>query len=362
MKKLLILKNYNNFIDLLHSNFIIKNDEHHIRLGLEWLINSQINGYRHSFHFAYGWQKEYPETTGYIVPTMLECYKLFKDNRYYNSAKKAIVWLKSIQNSDGSFNDLNNKSQVFDTGQILIGFNYIYENFDEFNIKENLVKSADWLVEVQEHNGSWVKYAYNNIPHTYYSRVGWALIQAGKSVNNEKFYEAGIKNIEWVISQQKKNGFFKYASFDSNPAYLHTIAYILEGLIEIYKLLKDNKIIDTVLKNSEILLELSKDGILCSQYNDRFECVNDEKCLTGIAQWAGVCFDLHQITKKQEYLKEYEKNILFLKSHQIISTNSNINGGITGSLPYNGSYMKYSIPNWSIKFFLDGLLKNYAKK
>jgi len=353
----MILKNYKNFIDILNANYTIKDNMFHLELGLKWLINSQINGYRHSFHFVYGWQKEYPETTGYIVPTMLKCYKLFKNDKYYNSAKKAIVWLKSIQNSDGSFNDLSNKRQVFDTGQILIGFNYIFENFKEFNIKENLTKSANWLVKVQENDGSWAGYAYNNIPHTYYSRVGWALIHAGKLLNSEKFYEAGKKNIEWVISQQKKNGFFNYASFDNNPAYLHTMIYILEGLLESYKLLKSENILDVVLKNSEALLELSKNGILCSQYNENFECVNNEKCLTGIAQWAGVCFDLYQITKKEEYIKEYEKNILFLKSHQIISYNDNINGGLAGSLPYNGSYMKYSIPNWSIKFFLDGLLK-----
>lgn len=357
MKKLLILKNYKNFIDILNSNFTIKDNDYHIKLALNWFLNSQINGYKHSFHFAYGWQEEYPETTGYIIPTMLEGYKKLNEKKYYESAKKAINWLKSIQNEDGSFNDLSGKSQVFDTGQILIGFNYVYENFKEFDIKENLIKAANFLVKVQEDNGSFVKYAYNNRSHTYYSRVGWALIKAGNLLNNQEFLNAGIKNINWIISNQLDNGFFKYASFDENPAFLHTIVYILEGLIESYKLLGDNKILNAVLKNSDILLQLSKEGILCSQYNEKFECVNNEKCLTGLAQWAGVCFDVYKITNKNEYLNEYNKNILFLKSHQIISDNKDLNGGISGSFPYKGIYMKYSIPNWAVKFFVDGLCK-----
>jgi len=361
LKKLLILKNYKNFFDVLNANFTIKDDEFHLKLAVEWLLNSQINGYRHSFHFAYGWQNEYPETTGYIIPTLLESYKKFNNKKYYESAKRAVNWLKTIQNEDGSFYDLNGKKQVFDTGQIVIGFNYLYENFKEFDIKDNLIKAANWLVEVQEDNGSWVKFAYNNKPHSYYSRVGWALIKAGKLINNEKFIEAGRKNINWIMSNQLENGFFKYASFDNNSAFLHTIVYILEGLIESFKLLNNEKILKTILKNSEILLKLSKNDILCSQYNEKFECVNNEKCLTGIAQWAGVCFDLYKITENKEYLIEYEKNILFLKSHQIISNNKNLNGGITGSLPYNGNYMKYSIPNWAVKFFVDGVLKNGGK-
>jgi len=72
------------FINLLDSNFTIKDNEFHIKLAGEWLLNSQINGYRHSFHFAYGWQREYPETTGYIIPTILECYKRFNDKQYYD--------------------------------------------------------------------------------------------------------------------------------------------------------------------------------------------------------------------------------------------------------------------------------------
>ena len=359
MRRLLIFKNYKNFIDILNSNYTIKNDEFHIKKGLEWLLNSQIDGYRHSFHFGYGWFDEYPETTGYIIPTMLKGYKKFKDKKYYESAKKALNWLKSIQNSDGSFYDLNNNKQVFDSGQILIGFNYVFEFHKEIEIKDNLIKTANWLKSIQNSDGSFTKFAYNNLPHTYYSRVGSAILKGGILLNDNSLIQAGKKNIEWVISNQLKNEFFKYASFDENPAYLHTIIYILEGLIEAYKLLNEKIILDSILKNSDKLLQLSKNGILCSQYDENFNCVNKEKCLTGLAQWSGVCKELYSFTKNKEYLDEYNKTITFLKAHQFLSTNKNIDGGISGSLPYNGKYMKYAIPNWAVKFFVDGLINDF---
>ena len=357
MNKLKIIKNYKNFIDLLHCNYTISTNEYHIKKGLDWLLFSQVEGYRHSFHFGYGWFDEYPETTGYIIPTMLEGYKLFDEKKYYNSAKKAINWLQKIQNKDGSFNDLNGQKQVFDTGQILIGFNYVYKNFKEFDIKENLIKSAEWLCKIQENDGSWIQFAYNKQPHSYYSRVGSALIDAGILLQNKKFIEKGKKNIEWVLANQMENGFFKYASFDKNSPFLHTIIYILEGLFKAYKLLNDKSILKSILKNSDKFLDLSRNGILYSQYNEKFEVINQEKCLTGIAQWTGVCKNIYDVTNNENYLKEYHKNINFLKSHQFISNNKNLDGGISGSLGVNGKYMKYSIPNWAVKFFVDGLIK-----
>lgn len=358
MKKLLILKNYKNFIDFINSLYSIKDNMFHINNAVKWLLNSQINGYRHSFHFVYGWQKEYPETTGYIIPSLLEVYKKTKDEEIYNSVKKAVKWLKEIQNSDGSFNDLQGNKQIFDTGQILIGFNYIYENFPEFDIKDNLIKAIEWLVLVQNEDGSFTKFSYNNLPHTYYSRVGAAILKSGFLLDDKSIKESGIKNIEWVMSNQLENGFFKYSSFANYDPFLHTMVYILEGLLDAYDLLKDENILKSILKFSDTLLEVSKrDNILYSQYNEEYIATNKEYCMTGLSQWAGVCFRLYKITKKEEYKEDGIKTLNFVKSKQIISSNKNLNGGISGSIPLNGKYMKYSIPNWGVKFFIDALMK-----
>lgn len=370
MKKIISLpQGFLNLYRLYRSKSEITFDEIHILNAAKWLLESQRayldQGYAHSYHFFYGWQAPYPETTGYIIPTLLEVYKTYPHEEFYNSAKLAVQWLKRIQNSDGSFSDLQANKQVFDTGQILIGFNYLHEFFPEFDIHDHLVRCATWLCSVQKDDGSFQDFAYNNMPHTYYSRVGSALLNTGKLLNNSNFTACGKKNIEWTMGQQLDNGFFKYASFDHTPPYLHTMIYILEGLLESYKILQDEKILNSILLFSEKLLEISssRDLILFSQYNENYEPQNREKCITGLSQWAGVCLELFEITKNEKYNKEALKNIYYLKSKQIFSNNKYLNGGLTGSLPIHGKYLKYSIPNWGMKFFIDTLLirKKLAK-
>lgn len=363
IRKLIALKNLKNLYNYQLANQQIDFDDIHILHACKWLLTSQkvwLNkGYSHSYHLFYEWQEPYPETTGYIIPTLLKAYQRYGIQEFYTSVKIATMWLKKIQNDDGSFNDLQRNTQVFDTGQILIGFNYLYEFFPEFEIEQYLIQCATWLCQVQNDDGSFQKCAYNNIPHTYYSRVGAALIQAGNLLNNQDFVRCGQKNITWTINQQRENGFFKYASFHFTPPYLHTIIYTLEGLLEAYKILKHNNILDSILLCSDKLLEISgsRDLILFSQYHEDYEPANREKCLTGIAQWAGVCFDIFVITNNEKYYHEALKNIYYLKSKQIFSSDQNLNGGLPGSLPINGQYLKFAIPNWGVKFFIDTLLK-----
>ncbi|MDB5492269.1 MAG: hypothetical protein JWO78_2118, partial [Micavibrio sp.] len=42
--------------------------------------------------------------------------------------------------------------------------------------------------------------------------------------------------------------------------------------------------------------------------------------------------------------------------HQIISKDPNIHGGLTGSIPVTGNYLRMALPNWGMKFFIDALL------
>ncbi len=192
-----------------------------LRAACDWLLHAQdaSGGYRHSYHLLYGWQPAYPETTGYIIPSLLEAHAVLGDDRLVASAKQALQWLRSIQGVDGSFIDLNGNAQVFDTGQILIGLNYIAEHHpDWLSVRDHQIRAAQWLARVQEADGSFIRSAYNNRPHTYYSRVGAAMIKAGILLQDDNIREAGIRHIDWVLAQQDPVGFFAFSSFDDNPA------------------------------------------------------------------------------------------------------------------------------------------------
>ena len=341
------------------KNNKLYDNKRHLYLAGNWLLKAQEDngGYAHSYHLFRGWLPAYPETTGYIIPTMIRLSKILNEIEFMRSAEKAGRWLLSIQRQDGSFCDLSGRKQIFDTAQILYGFLALYKESKEQRYLDAMIKSANWLIDNQEYNGSWIKFAYKNRPHTYYSRVGAILLNLGDFLKNERFFYAGKKNIEWVLSNQLNNGFFKYMSFLNEPPYLHTITYTLEGLLESYKILKDKEILSRILLATEKLIKISKsDFVLSSQYDDGWKVKNKEKCITGLAQWSNVALEIYKLTDNLEYLKEAEKTMSYLKTKQIVDGTVNLTGALMGSIPIWGRYMRFSFPNWAVKYFIDGLI------
>jgi ubiquinone/menaquinone biosynthesis C-methylase UbiE len=348
----------------------IYTNEKHIRLAAEWLLKAQENGsdngYSRGFYlYKSGWDKSYIETTGYIIPTMLEVYKVITNEKYLNSALKAGDWLVDIQNKNGSFSDIDNGIElVFDTGQVLYGLIALYESkLLSQNQKKDYYKAienaASWLCSVQDKDGSWTKYGYQGISHTYYTRVAAILYKAGLVCNNEDFKRSADNFIAWTLKEQKENGFFKKLSFvKGEKPLLHAIIYVLEGLYDYYLLTDDQKVLEAVLKNAQILkdINLNRELLLCSQYDEDFNCVNGERCITGLAQWSNLAFKLYEKTRDEEYLICAKKSLYYLKAKQFKENNYLI-GSLPGSVPFWGEYARFSAVNWGVKFFLDAMLE-----
>ncbi len=340
-------------------------DETHLRAAAQWLLAAQQagggGGYAHSFHLLEGWQPAYPETTGYIVPTLLRLHRRNGDGALKESAAAALRWLGSIQRSDGGFCDLQGRKQAFDTGQILLGFNYAAANAPELANRDAQVRASRWLAAVQEPDGSFARNAYNAVPHAYYARVGAALVQAGRLLGEDGLRQAGLRNLRWTLAQQLPNGFFRHLSFEAGtPPYLHTMIYVIEGLLDGHAETGDGALREAALRFAERLRALaeSRDRILRSQYREDYAVANGEKCLVGLAQWAGVCFRLAREAAGPAWRSEGAKTLDFLKSQQILCADPRLHGGLFGSAPPWGRYMRLAIPNWGVKFFADALLES----
>jgi hypothetical protein len=340
----------------------VGSDESHIHAATDWLLGAQRagggNGYAHSFHLLDGWRPAYPETSGYIIPTLDQVYRRFNWPELRTSVTAASRWLQSIQQSDGSFCDLYNRPQVFDTGQILIGFNYLAEYAPELVNREALARAAEWLCAVQAPDGSFVRYAYNGIPHSYYARVGAALLAAGRILGDSRLHESGLRNLHWTLAQQKTNGFFRHLSFDESPPYLHTMMYVVEGLLDGHAEIGDPAFLVGATRFAERMLQSAcgRDRILRSQYKSDWTVANQQKCMTGLAQWAGVCFRIAKFEKGDVYLDEALKTLAFIQQRQIRSSDQRLSGALFGSDPAWGRYMRLALPNWGVKFFIDALL------
>ena len=131
------------------------------------------------------------------------------------------------------------------------------------------------------------------MPHSYYARVGAALLAAGRLLDDEDIAAAGRRNLRWTLAQQEMNGFFRHMSFDEAPPFLHTMIYVVEGLLDGRDESGDDALLAGALRFTEALrLASARDGMLRSQYNADLTPASRELCLTGLAQWAGACFRL----------------------------------------------------------------------
>ena len=140
--------------------------ERAIDAGVGWLSRAQDlsasadGGVARHYSLLTGWAPSYPETTGYIIPTLLAHAGLRGDEDARRRAKKMLDWLVSIQFPDGGFQggSISSKRVVpvtFNTGQILLGLTSGVQEFGEY--REAMRRAADWLVKTQDPDGCWRK-------------------------------------------------------------------------------------------------------------------------------------------------------------------------------------------------------------
>jgi SAM-dependent methyltransferase len=336
-----------------------------LTVGVDWLLRGLRVGGATGFPAAYrwgsGWGAPYPETTGYIIPTLLNYIK-YDGNRSAElqaAAQKAGDWLLSIQLAGGSFPGYGTTDPiVFDTGQIIFGLVALYRQTADHQYLLAARCAADWLIGQQEPDGSWIKYTYNGVPHAYHSRVAWALLVLDQIYPKDDYRSAAIKSLDWVVAQQQTNGWFNHVSFDRlERASLHTIAYTIQGLLESGLVLNNHMYIQRAKLAADQLLNLSRREELHSFYSPDWHPLSKSDCLVGLAQVALVWLRLFGYTQGLPYYDEAAKIINYLKSQQVLSHhNPNLRGALAGSNPFWGAYMPWTYPNWSVKFLIDLLI------
>lgn len=340
-----------------------------IRNAADWLLRGQAaatdgTGYPRRYSLIGGWDRCYIETTGYIIPTLLDTALFLNESKYADSARRAAHWLLSVQRNDGAFTDIDvYEPQVFDTGQVLLGLNRMVRETGAKEFIHAARRAAQWLCGVQDEDGAWRRFAYNGRPHAYYSRVGAALIETGLLLKDTNFVKAGRRNLQWVLGQEQPNGYFRYSEFKpEEDALLHTIVYVLEGFSMAYKLTGEDIWKETVRRGVGVLYALQdEEGLLRSQYDSAFNVSNKEYCITGLAQYAGICFDVFATTREAAFERAGQYVVARLCGWQQ-SGGKDIEGALPGSVPIWGYYGGMEYLNWNAKFFIDAALKHYGAR
>lgn len=340
-----------------------------IAAGIAWLLKAQKatkdGGVSARYSLVYGWASSYPETTGYIIPTILDYSEAYNQPTLTSKALEMAEWEISIQQADGSF--IGGACEepvgklVFDTGQILFGLVRAYLFTKDEKFLQAAIKAGDWLCSIQSEDGCWIKHSFNTIPHSYHSRVAWAIARLFETTGEDKYKQTVYNHADWVISNQLTNGWFQYAGFteyNSLAPYTHTIAYTIRGLLEIGIIFNDSKYINAAKTAADRILTLiSSEGYLWGAYDREWNTKGKFICLTGNAQMVIILLKLFSITNDKKYYNGAKNLNSYLKKRQYLgSRSSNIFGAIGGSWPIWGEYERLSYPNWATKFFVDALI------
>lgn len=341
-----------------------------IRAAAEWLRRSQAatgtGGSAGYYSPVRGWSAPYPETTGYIIPTLWSAADRLKEPAFAAAAEGMARWLLTIQDRAGWFPGGlwkaggERKGSVFNTAQILFGLVEAARRTGDAAFWTAAARAAAWLVAGQNSEGRWVEGNYvAGYSPSYYAHVCWPMAVYWRESGNDALRACILRALDAVLSDRTPQGtFLRWGFRPGAAAYTHTIAYTLQGLIESARLLDAWQPYGLAGQESATLLasryELS--GRLAGAYGVNWEPRNWYICLTGHCQLASTWLRLFELTQTPTYLNVALKALEEVCRHQRRNARRpNTDGAIAGSAPFFGRYMFLRYPNWAAKFFIDAL-------
>jgi hypothetical protein len=315
------------------------------------------------YDFASGWSAAYPETTGYIIATCLEIAQRRKDQELAERARRMAQWELSVQLPSGAWQSgligMPVVPAVFNTGQVIQGLVAAHGYFGGADYLEGATRGARWLLEVQDPDGAWRRDTYNNLPNTYSTRVAWPLLELARMTGDQGVRSAALRYLEWAGRCQDETGYLESCALevDEDPL-THTLAYAAEGFIESGALLEDTRWVHAGQRVADALLRrFETRRHLAGTYGQGWKGDDSFTCLTGCAQTARIWGRLYELTGDARYVNAMLKlNDFVLGLVDLDAPWPEVRGGVSGSYPVWGPYMRFRLPSWAAKFTLDAIL------
>lgn len=351
----------------------------HLEEALAWLLRAQdattddgfSRGYGLTWHPHFrirGWQPSYPETTGYIIPTLYFAARHLGRRDLTERANRAARWEVAVQLPSGAVRagviGESEAPAVFNTGQVLLGWLSAFEASGDGAFADAAARAARFLASTLEPDGHWRE---GNSPLAradavlYNARTAWALAEAGRRLEVPTWIAAAARQLRAVAALRAANGWLPACCLsDPQRPLLHTLAYAIRGLLEGGRVLEDDALIRHAGRAAEALAgAVREDGWMAGRFCRDWSPAVGWSCLTGEAQMANNWMRLSLVTGDHAWLEPIPAVLGFLKSTQNRTTrNPGLRGGIKGSAPLGGEYGRYEVLNWATKFFVDALLRH----
>lgn len=363
---------------IVHVDRPGRDDGVHLRATAEWLCRAQDatpdGGVCGRYFLDSGWSSSYPETTGYLVPTFLALDRLVPELGFEARARRCVEFLLDLQLESGAFPGMEiaentTEASFFNTAQILNGLLAWHRHSDEAGVAEAARRASDWLVSIQDEDGGYTQYTYGDSTYTYGAHATCWLAESGLHFDDARYLEAAGRHLDWVLGFYEpetgwidKMGFDHMASHEARRSVTHTIAYTIWGVLFTSQALGRADGVEVARHAAHGVMrrtELSRK--LPGELDHRWRKAADYECLTGNAQMALIWMRLYRDDGDARWLNAACLALDRIKAAQSLdNADPGIRGGVSGSVPMWGDYIRMGLPNWAAKFFVDALLEKRA--
>lgn len=343
--------------------------------ALAWTRRSiaatQGQGSAHSYSPIWGWARAYPETTGYLIETLLRYAKLTADDTLRQLAFQCGDWLCSVQLPSGAFSGGTaggTRPSVFNTAQILFGLLKLdaeilsEENAIQINpvspYRTALKLALGWLMENLGQDGAWRTAAYvRGFVPSYYTRAVWGALVAAQHLRQNALLEQLRRALSFYSLRIRSDGTVADWGLRPGPwAFTHTLAYTYEGFWESALLLQDTVVQEQILQiGTAFLAQRDKAGRTAGRYGAQWAADLSFQCPTGTAQLSVWYFRLWEHTGSARFRQASYELLTEALEAQWMKAGPNRYGALPGSTPLWGPYLRWRYPNWGVKFLLDAL-------
>ena len=318
-----------------------------------------------SFHLVHGWGASYPETTGYIIPSLLAVAEHLDWKEPRERAIRAADWLLGIQRDDGGWQGgrigEKKESVVFNTAQVVRGLIAAHEHTGRKEFLDACLRAGEWILGTQSLDGAWRKENFLGSARVYDAYVSAPLLRLFRLTGDERYRKAASVNLSWVLAQQWANGWFSNADntrrHNDRPI-THTIAYTIDGLIECAAHVRHELLMDRAARTAGVLLDkFFKDSWLHGRYDGQWRG-SERLITTGCAQLV-ICWAwLHRINDEERYAEGVRRmtDLLITLQRTNLAGPAEAHGALSGSFPFWGRYEAFAFPNWATKYLIDALL------
>lgn len=341
--------------------------------ALNWIRRSMAatggQGSAHSYSPLWGWARAYPETSGYLIPTLLRYAALKQDDSLRALAGQCTDWLCTVQLPDGAFpGGIAGQiaPSLFNTSQILFGFVNIdkkttaEEKNKKLSRRQCLERATRWAIDLFDSDGGWRQAAYRpGFEPAYYTRAVWGILDANRQLQWPGVEEKMQRAIRYYGQRFQSDGTISDWGLKPGPrAFTHTIAYTLEGFWESALLLGEPRILEQTLQSAEALLSIrNKVGRTAGRYGPGWRGDYTFRCLSGNAQLSVLYHRIWELTGDKKFHQAAINFLSEILPFQKFGKSPGSHGALAGSAPVWGPYLRFRYPNWGVKFFLDAMAR-----